>query len=324
MTRLALLGAVAVGTAFWVSTRVGVLETTSGGWWGNPIWRLRALRAAAAAVVGGALGMAGAAIQGLLRNPLGEPYVLGVSSGAGVGVRVAMLVGTGAGWGAWRLPAFAFAGAALSAAAVAAAAWRSGRRDPWSLVLAGVMANVVNGAIIMALYLVAEPLRLDEFARWSMGELPEAVEPALLVICAALVAVGAAALLRAAAALNAAALGDDVAHSLGVDVAGLRRTVLCAGGAMTAAAVALAGPVGFVGLLVPHIGRRAVGPDQRRLLIWSAFAGAALLVAADAACRAAGRAWGIGRLPVGLLTALVGAPAFLLALSRPPEGDRMP
>lgn len=316
LVRLAAGGLALTAAVFLVSTRLGAVHLAAGAWWGDPVWRLRAVRSAAAAVAGGALGLAGAAIQGLLRNPLGEPYVLGLSSGAGVGVRLGSVLGAGVGWMVWSTPALAFAGAGVSAALVYWIAWRGGRRDPWSLVLAGVMMNVVNGAAIMALYLFGDPLRLDEFARWAMGEVPDAAAPGLVALCAAITAAAGAVLYRGAGALNAVSLGEEVAHSVGVPVAALRLSVFLAAGAATAAAVALAGPVSFIGLLVPHVGRRAVGPDHRRLLPWSLFGGAILLMLADALCRFVGASLGVGRVPAGLVTALIGGPAFLAILRR--------
>ncbi len=314
-------GLVAAAAAFWFATRLGPLALGPGVPWEDPIWRLRAARAAAAGIVGGALGMAGAAMQGLLRNPLGEPYLLGMSSGAGVGVRLGGLLGWGAGWLAWRTPLLALAGAVAAGAIVYAVAWRGGWRDPWSLVLAGVMMNVVNGAIIMALYLWTDPWRLDEFARWSMGEIPEAVDPVLLGAAGLMATASAVALCGRAASLNAMVMGDETALSVGVPVAAVRRSVAIASGLATAAAVSIAGPVSFIGLLVPHLGRRVVGADHRRLLPWSLWAGAVWMMLADALCRTGGERLGVGRLPVGLVMALIGAPVFLVVLRGAIRGD---
>ncbi len=282
--------------------------------WGDPIWRLRAWRLLAAAVVGMALGCAGAALQGLLRNPLADPYVLGVATGAGIGVRLGHL-GVLAAWvGAWRTPFLAMVGAIATTAMVPALAWRGARRDPWSIVLAGVMINVLNGAILMALYLWADPNRLDEFARWSMGELPDIVEPAHLAMAATLVLPSCAAMMLTATALNALALGEEVAHSIGVAIVPLRLWVCVLAGILTAAAVALSGPVGFVGLLAPHGARWLTGPDHRRVLPVAGLVGAALMMVADILARVIGHKLEIGRVPTGLITALLGAPVFLALL----------
>lgn len=309
-----LSGCAAAAAAFWVATQLGPLAVAAGAPWQDPIWRLRAARAAAAGIVGGALGVAGAAMQGLLRNPLGEPYLLGLSSGAGVGVRLGGILGWGAGYLAWRTPVVAFLGALASGAIVYAVAWRGGWQDPWSLVLAGVMMNVVNGALIMAMYLWADPWRLDEFARWAMGEIPEVVDPMLLAVAGLMTAGGVVTLCARAAPLNGIAMGDETALSVGVSVVAVRRTTAIASGIVTAAAVSLAGPVSFVGLLVPHAGRWAVGPDHRRLLPWSLWAGAVWMMIADALCRVASDRLNTGRVPVGLAMTLIGAPIFLMVL----------
>lgn len=319
---LAAVGFLAVAGLWWALTLWGPLPLPeAGAWWLQPVWQMRALRLASAALVGAALGAGGVAIQGLLRNPLAEPYVLGLASGAGVGVRLALaLAATGGGAAALAgrsgVPVFAFAGAALTAAAVCALARRGGGFDGFSLLLSGVILNVFNGALMMALYLAVDPFRADAFARWALGELPDAVDAVQLSVCAGMIAAGGGGLLFRAAALNALGLGDDVARSLGVPVNRVRLEVFAAVAVMTAAAVALAGPVAFLGLIVPHIGRGWVGPDHRRLLPVGAALGAALLMLADVGGRAAAPWFGLGRLPAGLLTALLGGPFFLLLLRR--------
>lgn len=317
LTALALLG----------FSYLGPLGAPDAAPWMDPVGRLRLLRLLAAAVTGAALGLGGAATQGLLRNPLAEPYVLGLSSGAGVGVRLAgALAAAGvlpAAAVAAGLPLIAFAGAAAAGVMVYAIAQRRGRLDPYSLLLSGVIVNVFNGALMMGLYLLVDPFQADTFARWSMGELPDAVRPDLLLAAGAATALGAVLLVRRAAALNALALGDDVARSSGLPVARLRIEVFSVVSMLAAAACALAGPVGFVGLIVPHLARMALGPDHRRLMLGSAAGGALLVMAADTACRVAGGWMGTGRLPAGLLTALLGGPFFVLLLRRRmnAEGD---
>lgn len=316
LAAMTLAAAAATVAVFALCTRFGPLSLDAGSWWGDPVWTLRALRLAAAAAAGAGLAVAGAAIQGLLRNPLGDPFVLGIASGAGVGVRAGLALGAWAGWIAWRIPVFALAGAVAAAATVYAAARRRGRVDPFSLILAGVIVNIFNGALIMGLYLATDPLRVDEFARWAMGELPEAVDPSLLAVCGGLALAAWVSLFRRAGALNALGLGDDVARSLGVPVGALRVEVFLGSALATAAAVALAGPVSFVGLMVPHACRLASGPDHRRLLLLAGFGGAILMMVAETLCRALGPYLGAGRLPVGLLTALLGAPFFIALLRR--------
>lgn len=314
LARSVAAGLAAATVVFLLCTLVGPLTLQGGRWWEDPIWMLRALRLGGAAAAGAGLAVAGAAIQGLLRNPLGDPYVLGLAGGAGVGVRLGLAFGAGAGALAWRSPAFAFAGALTAAGAVYAVSRRRGTIDPFSLVLAGVMVNILCGALIMGLYLLMDPLRVDEFARWAMGELPEAVHPGLLAVCAGLTLAAWAALLLRAGALNTLGLGDDVARSLGVGVHALRIEVFAAAALATAAAVALAGPIAFVGLMTPHAIRAFTGPDHRRLIPLCGFGGAILLMLAETLCRWLGPAIGAGRIPVGLLTALLGAPFFIVIL----------
>lgn len=287
---LGLVAAAALGLSY-----CGPLGGLAAAPWQDPVGRLRLVRLLAAAVTGAALGIGGAATQGLLRNPLAEPYILGLSSGAGVGVRLAgALAAAGilpAAVVATGLPGIAFLGAAATGLVVYAIARRGGRMDPYSLLLSGVIVNVFNGALMMGLYLLVDPFQADSFARWSMGELPDAVRGDLLAIAGVTVAVGAVLLVRRATSSPSAR-------------------------ALSAAACALAGPVGFVGLMVPHVIRMAAGPDHRRLMIGSAAGGAILLMAADTVCRVAGGWLGTGRLPAGLLTALLGGPFFVWLLRR--------
>lgn len=309
--------AAATAAVFCLCTLAGPLPLDPDtAFWKSRIWNARAGRLLAAAVAGAGLAAAGAAIQGLLRNPLAEPYILGISSGAGVGVRLGLALGLAAGAAHARLPLLAFAGAAAAAATVYGLARRRGQVHLYSLILSGVVVNLFNGALMMAIYLLADPFRIDEFARWAMGELPDAVDPRLLAVCVALVGTGWLAAMRRGAALNTLGLGDDVARSLGVAVPRVRAEVFAVASLMTAASVALAGPVGFVGLMVPHLCRLAGGPDLRRLVLASGFAGAILLMLAETSCRALGHALGAGRLPVGLLTALIGGPFFIALMRR--------
>ena len=290
---------------------VGLAELTA------QVWLSRALRLLAAAAVGAGLAAAGAALQGLLRNPLAEPYILGVSSGAGVGVLLGLaLTGTIA-MPLWAsTPVLAFAGALATCSAVYAIAQRRGRLDPYSLILSGVIVNAFNGAIMLTIYLYVDRYRIAEFAYWAMGQLPDSTNLLLLVVCGGCVVAGWLALLAQASAFNVLGLGDDVAASSGVSVHRLRLVTFAAVGLMTAAAVALAGPIGFLGLIVPHICRMVLGPDHRVAVIASGFVGAAGLMAAETLCRTIGPWVGAGRVPVGILTALIGGPFFIYLLRR--------
>ena len=280
---------------------------------------LRATSVASAAAVGAALGLAGLALQILLRNPLASPFVLGVSSGAGFGVSVVLALAY-----ATALPAAAFggelggavAGALLTLALVAWIGRARDAADPTTLVLAGVIVGAMFSAGSMLMeQLVPFGLRGDLLS-WMAGRLPEIPTKGLFGALLALLASGGALLVVRARALDVAALSDEEAATSGVRLGRLRVELFLIGGILSAAAVAYAGPIGFVGLVGPHMARRLVGPHHARLVPAAALAGAALLVAADAARQCIDV--GTGRLPVGVVTALVGGPAFLWILRRRP------
>ncbi len=283
------------------------------------IWQLRIVRLAAAALVGAGLAAAGLALQGLLRNPLAEPYILGVSSGAGIGVLLGTSVGAFLGISAWATtPVMAMLGAVLTAGVVYGIAQRRGRLDPYVLLLAGVIVNVFNGAVIMALLQFIKQEELFRFVGWGMGQIPEWLwhRPVLLAICGGMIVAGWLALFLRAAAMNMLSLGDDVASTSGVGVHSLRIETFIIVALMTAASVAIAGPIGFVGLIVPHICRLLLGPDHRRLAIVTGFGGAIFLMLADTLCRLMGAWFSLGELPVGVITALCGGPFFIFLLRR--------
>jgi iron complex transport system permease protein len=308
------LGAVAAGAVLACSL-MGLYDLT------GQVWRFRVMRLVAAAAVGAALAAAGTALQGLLRNPLAEPYILGISSGASVGVLVGTTLGvTGLAASRPATPVLAFVGAGLTSLVVYGIAQRRGRLNPYVLLLSGVIVNAFNGAIILGLLMFQEPNEMAAFARWSMGGLQEVYRPATLAVCLACVFAGWGLLLWRSAWLNALALGDDVAASSGVAVHRLRLEVFFAVAVMTAASVSLAGPVGFLGLIVPHLCRLALGPDHRRLVVVSGFVGAIFLVLVETFCRNVGPAVGIGYIPVGIITALWGGPFFIFLLRRHSRG----
>ncbi|MGC9455062.1 MAG: iron chelate uptake ABC transporter family permease subunit [Phycisphaerae bacterium] len=288
------------------------------------LWQARLMRLLAAVVVGAALAAGGAALQGLLRNPLAEPYILGISSGAGVGVLLGLAASAAGALPQWiGTPALAFVAAMVTCAVVYGVAQHRGRLDAYSLILSGVIVNAFNGAVMLTVFLYVEPYVIADYVSWGMGSLPDVVGRDLLITCAVCVGLGLLVLLMRSAALNTLGLGDEVAVSSGVAVQRLRVEVFVCVGLMTAAAVSLAGPIGFLGLIVPHICRLVVGPDHRRLIVTSGIVGALLLAGAEMLCRSAGPLIGVSRIPVGVLTALSGGPFFIVLLRRRFKGGRL-
>jgi iron complex transport system permease protein len=273
------------------------------------------------AIAGGGLSLVGAAFQALLRNPLAEPYVLGVSGGAALGATIAIAFGlTATGLlGAALLPGAALLGGlgatfVVYGVARGASAGASGA----SILLAGVMVNAIAAALITFLKTLVTPSRAQQLLRWLTGfiEVPSTVG---LVAMAAYVALGSAVLLRDAARLNLLALGDEAAQTVGLDVRALERRVFLASSCVVGAIVSVTGLIGFVGLVVPHALRRLAGPDHRSLLPLSLAMGGAMVVACDLLARVLFR-WLHTEPPVGAVTALIGGPVFLLLLRR---GDRV-
>ncbi|MBK7899716.1 MAG: iron ABC transporter permease [Azonexus sp.] len=273
------------------------------------VWQLRLPRALAGFACGGLLALAGALMQSLLRNPLADPYVLGVSGGAGVGALVAMLLGLAAG----LVDALAFAGALAAMLAVFGIAHGDGSWTQTRLLLTGVIVAAGCGAFISLLLALAPEASLRGMLFWLMGDLSPASEWRM-----PLVVLGSCLLLclPLARELNLLARGLLEAQALGVAVGRLRFLVYFLAALATATAVTTAGAIGFVGLLVPHGVRLLAGGDQRLLLPASVLAGGALLVAADTLARTVVAPQ---QLPVGVLTALIGVPVFLLVLARQPR-----
>jgi iron complex transport system permease protein len=271
---------------------------------------LRLPRVLLAALVGACLALAGAALQALLKNPLADPFLLGTSGGAAAGAAGAALLGASP----LASPAFAFVGAAVASLGVAALARRGGRLDLERLLLAGLIANAFFSALLLAAFSMASGEASRTMLFWMMGSLSDAT-PGKAAALAPYALAGLAVLLGAAPRLNLFAVGEESAAALGVDTERTKRVVFLAASLLTGAAVAFAGVIGFVGLLVPHGVRAVAGNDQRTLLPLSALAGAALLVAADAVSRAA---LAPVELPIGAITAGLGAPLFAWLLLRTP------
>ncbi len=276
------------------------------------VLRVRLPRALLAALVGAALAGSGAGFQAVLRNPLADPYLLGVSGGAALGAVACLSLGASA---PLAVPAAAFAGA-LGALALVYLVARAHRSSPHTLILAGVMVGSFASALLLFFLWAApaDPARAAIF--WLAGDFSSA-NPQWLPWAGAWAGLALLALWVQSPALDLLTQGPDAAADLGLDVGRARLQVFAAAGALTAAAVALAGMVGFVGLVAPHAVRLLLGPGHRRLLPASALLGAAFLVAADALARSV---LAPAEVPVGVVTALVGAPFFLHLLRRR-EGD---
>jgi iron complex transport system permease protein len=261
-------------------------------------------------VLGGALAVSGAALQALLRNPLADPYLLGLSGGAGLGAVLALASGVIA---VWLVPGAAFVGA-LGAVGLVYALGRtsSGRLDARVLLLAGVVASSFATAIMSALMALSTASELRNAFLWLLGGLGRASWESLILYLL-WIPLPLALLFGSARGLDLLALGEETAGYLGAEVDRVKRNVVLSTALLTAASVAVAGMVGFIGLVVPHAVRRILGPLHGRVLPLSFVVGGTLLVAADAVARIIVRPI---ELPVGVVTALVGVPVFAVLLKR--------
>ena len=317
MSRSRLLAlATLVALLFVLSLAVGKVWIGPATWFGpDPLGRivleLRLPRAVLALLLGGGLGLAGAALQGYLRNPLADPAVIGVSSAAALGAVAAILAGTGA------TGSFAAAmGAGVTAMALLAAlAWRPNNigAGAVTLVLAGtVLASLAGALTALLIALAPNPYAVAAVIDWLMGALTDRGWPDVVRAAPGIV-VGAGLLLATGRALDALTLGEEAARSLGVSLGRTQALVVAGAGLIVGAGVAATGVIGFVGLIVPHLLRPIVGARPGALLVPSALGGAALLLAGDSLCRLAP---GAGEVPLGVVTALIGAPFFLWLLWR--------
>jgi len=274
--------------------------------------KVRVPRVLLAALVGASLAVAGVLFQALLRNPLADPYVLGVSGGAALGGIAALTLGASLGLAAAAVPLAAFAGAVLATVLLYTIANVRGFVSATHLLLTGVVFNAFASAGIVFLASIAGFGEGNRIFLWLIGSL-SAARVDLAGWVAAFLVIALAVAWPAARSLNLLALGEEAARQLGVDVARQQRVLLLANSLLVGAAVSVAGLVGFVGLIVPHLLRLLVGPDHRLLVPAAALAGAAFLVICDTAARSL---LGARELPVGAITALLGGPLFLLLLRR--------
>ncbi|HEV2664427.1 MAG TPA: iron ABC transporter permease [Blastocatellia bacterium] len=273
------------------------------------IFSLRLPRIALAIGVGAALAVAGAAFQALLRNPLADPYVLGVSGGAALGSITAIMFASELSYSLTYIrPLFGFAGAAI----VTLVVYRLGRRedDPAHLVLAGVVMSTFLSSVIALMTAMTDNVKLRNITLWLLGDLSSgAVEGLFFVIVAA--AAGATALATQSRALNLMMIGERDAFAMGVETARVRRLVHLTASLLTGAAVSAGGAIGYVGLVTPHLVRLAAGGDNRLVIPASAIGGALMVLIADTIARTA---LAPRELPTGAITALIGAPVFVYLL----------
>ncbi|WP_246342574.1 FecCD family ABC transporter permease [Actinomadura verrucosospora] len=275
------------------------------------IWEIRTPRVLVAALVGAGLSVAGVALQALVRNPLADPYVLGVSAGASLGAVLVVSFGATA-FGGLGVTGAAFATALVSVLAVYALAQRGGRLLDSRLVLAGVAVGYLCSAATSFVQLRLDPSELQGLMFWLMGSVAGAAWSDLGVP-AAVIAACTLFLLPRGRSMNALLAGDDAAAGLGTSVPALRIALLAVASLLTATSVSVVGGIGFVGLMVPHAARFLVGADHRRVLPVAALGGAVFLVAVDIAARTADRP---NELPIGIFTTGLGVPFFLWLLRR--------
>ena len=274
------------------------------------VLHIRLPRACAAILAGGALALAGACSQGLFKNPLASPDILGISAGSSFAAVIAIVTGisaTAIGW----LPLFTTIGALTSALLVYMLAAKSHQQGLF-IILAGLAVSSLLGGLTMGVLLTAQQYEISEFVFWTMGGLDSRVWQQLLwptpiIVIAAIV------LLRHGQVLNLLALGEQNAHGMGVNVRRSRFTLLVLTTVLTAMAIAVAGPIGFIGLIVPHLVRLILGPDNRRLLPFSAIFGALFLLLCDLLARTV---IAPNELKTGIITAVIGGIYFIALLIR--------
>jgi iron complex transport system permease protein len=271
------------------------------------IFNLRLPRILLAIGVGAALAIAGAAFQALLRNPLADPYVLGVSGGAALGSIIAILFAAEL---SFSRPLFGFAGAGVATLVV----YRLGRRedDPTHLVLAGIVMSTFLSSVIVLMTALASDVKLRNITLWLLGDLSSGATEGLVFVMAA-AAIGSIVLITQSRPLNLMMIGERDAFALGVETARVRWIVHLTASLVTGAAVAAGGAIGYVGLVTPHLVRLTAGSDNRLVIPASAIAGALLVLLADTVARTA---LAPRELPTGAITALVGAPVFIYLLLR--------
>lgn len=276
----------------------------------NAVWQFRLPRSLLAALTGASLAFAGALLQAVVHNSLAEPYILGVSAGAGVGAVSFIVLGIGI--SSLGIGASAFLGATIATGAVFFVARKGGRIAPQRLILAGVALGSLFSAMTSYVTISTDAQNVFSIMFFLLGSVSAATMSQLLLPTIALLIVGTFAFMKSRP-LNALLIGDDAARSLGINVDRLRTLMLVATAFLTASVVAVAGGIGFVGLIIPHISRIIVGSDHRRMLPIAVLSGAVFLSLCDLLARTIAAP---SEIPLGVLTALIGAPFFLWLLRR--------
>jgi len=271
---------------------------------------LRAMRMLAALVAGGALALSGAVFQVVLRNPLAEPFTLGLSGGAGVGATLAFVLGLRA-ISIYAVPVCALVGALLVLGLVLFVS-RGGTRGDGSLLLSGVIAGTISGSILMYILSIAKVEDLANVTWWMLGDL-QAIDWALLTPALVVLAVALVFLRFFAGDMNILSLGNETAWGFGVSVRTLTSLLILVGAMLAASTVAMAGIIGFCGLIIPHVVRTLYGCDHRKIIFKIFWTGAAFLMACDIVSRSV---YVQREIPIGVITALVGGPLFLWLLNR--------
>lgn len=275
------------------------------------VWHIRLPRSLAALLAGAALAVSGAAVQGVFRNPMASPDILGISAGSSFGAVLTIALGANM-MHSSVLPAAAFAGAMLASLFVYLIGSSRGRSHLLFVILAGLAVSSFLNGMVSALLLFSDRYEMSQFLFWTMGGL-EGVQFNRLIWPVPVIAAGGTVLFLMSGTLNLLALGDEQAHSLGVGVEAVKLGILALASLLTAMAISLAGPVGFVGLMVPHLMRMIIGADNRRLLPVSAAAGALFLLLCDT----------LGRILIppyeiktGIITSIIGGPYFIYLIIR--------
>lgn len=293
------LGRVAIGQADTLPSEYSLI-----------VFEIRLPRILLGILVGAALSVAGTGFQALLRNPLADPYVLGVSSGAALGAIISIAVASAA---TFAMPIAAFSGALATIAGVYFLGRRGGQLDSHTLLLAGIIMASFLSAMIMFLMTTLSGGELRGIAFWLMGDLTSTKTPLALPWLFILLAAGIATIYTTSADLNLLLAGEQEAVHLGVDVPRVKLVVYVSASLLTGLAVSVSGAIGYVGLIVPHLMRMLFGSDHRVLIPTAALGGAILIVIADALARTI---WAPTELPVGAMTAIAGAPMFIYLLRR--------